>query len=147
MSTTTVKPFILGGMASLTAEVGESELATTTIVLRQPLTVYAFADTCRWPLCTQLSVRAKSELFKRIPWPLWLKGPQVILLLSDNYRDPIIRSSLILPGTFPIDTTKTRLQVQGQRLDRLNAQMRYRGMLHALLRITREEGFQALYKG
>lgn len=50
-------------------------------------------------------------------------------------------------GTFPIDTTKTRLQVQGQRLDRLNAQTRYRGMLHALLRITREEGFQALYKG
>lgn len=71
MSTTTVKPFILGGMASLTAEV----------------------------------------------------------------------------GTFPIDTTKTRLQVQGQRLDRLNTQTRYRGMLHALSRITQEEGFQALYKG
>lgn len=50
-------------------------------------------------------------------------------------------------GTFPIDTTKTRLQVQGQKLDVLNRQTRYRGMSHALLRISREEGFRALYKG
>lgn len=50
-------------------------------------------------------------------------------------------------GTFPLDTTKTRLQVQGQFLDRLCHQSRYRGMIHALYRISQEEGVRALYKG
>ncbi|XP_018584146.2 brain mitochondrial carrier protein 1 isoform X1 [Scleropages formosus] len=47
-------------------------------------------------------------------------------------------------GTFPIDLTKTRLQVQGQTHC---AEVRYRGMFHALLRIGREEGVRALYSG
>ena len=52
-------------------------------------------------------------------------------------------------GTFPLDTTKTRLMVQGQlqAADELCKQTRYRGMTHALLRIPREEGLTALYKG
>jgi solute carrier family 25 protein 14/30 len=50
-------------------------------------------------------------------------------------------------GTFPLDTTKTRLQVQGQQRDALCRQSRYRGMTHALLRIAREEGVSALYGG
>ena len=50
-------------------------------------------------------------------------------------------------GTFPIDTTKTRLQVQGQRKDIFCSSSRYRGMTHALLRISQEEGVKALYKG
>ncbi|XP_028671806.1 brain mitochondrial carrier protein 1 [Erpetoichthys calabaricus] len=50
-------------------------------------------------------------------------------------------------GTFPIDLTKTRLQVQGQTADAHYTQIRYKGMFHALLRIGREEGILALYSG
>lgn len=52
-----------------------------------------------------------------------------------------------LSGTFPIDTTKTRLQIQGQKLDGRFTVVRYNGMFHALSRITREEGVRALYSG
>ncbi|CAM4671355.1 unnamed protein product [Leuciscus chuanchicus] len=47
-------------------------------------------------------------------------------------------------GTFPIDLTKTRLQVQGQTHC---MEVRYRGMFHALFRIGSEEGVRALYSG
>ncbi|OXB57969.1 hypothetical protein ASZ78_004291 [Callipepla squamata] len=50
-------------------------------------------------------------------------------------------------GTFPIDLTKTRLQVQGQVNDAKYREIRYRGMMHALVRIFREEGLKALYSG
>lgn len=50
-------------------------------------------------------------------------------------------------GTFPIDTTKTRLQVQGQVIDAQLTNLKYRGMLHAFFRIFKEEGIQALYSG
>ncbi|RLW08430.1 hypothetical protein DV515_00003257 [Chloebia gouldiae] len=50
-------------------------------------------------------------------------------------------------GTFPIDLTKTRLQVQGQVNDAKYKEIRYRGMVHALVRICREEGLKALYCG
>lgn len=50
-------------------------------------------------------------------------------------------------GTFPIDTTKTRLQVQGQILDAQHAELKYRGMVDCLLKISRQEGFGALYAG
>uniref|UniRef100_UPI00358DE624 brain mitochondrial carrier protein 1-like n=1 Tax=Myxine glutinosa TaxID=7769 RepID=UPI00358DE624 len=50
-------------------------------------------------------------------------------------------------GTFPIDLTKTRLQVQGQTIDAQHRVLRYRGMFHALYRICQEEGFRALYSG
>lgn len=50
-------------------------------------------------------------------------------------------------GTFPIDTTKTRLQIQGQHSEQGAPRIRYRGMLHALLRISQEEGVKALYGG
>uniref|UniRef100_A0A6Q2X4R6 Solute carrier family 25 member 30 n=1 Tax=Esox lucius TaxID=8010 RepID=A0A6Q2X4R6_ESOLU len=50
-------------------------------------------------------------------------------------------------GTFPIDLTKTRLQVQGQVGDSKYTEIRYRGMLHAINRICREEGIRALYSG
>lgn len=51
-------------------------------------------------------------------------------------------------GTFPIDTTKTRLQIQGARSDggQIVAK-RYKGMIHALLKISSEEGVRALYFG
>lgn len=52
-----------------------------------------------------------------------------------------------LTGTFPIDLAKTRLQVQGQVGDSKYREIRYRGMLHAIMRIGREEGLRALYSG
>ncbi|XP_029648341.1 kidney mitochondrial carrier protein 1 isoform X1 [Octopus sinensis] len=50
-------------------------------------------------------------------------------------------------GTFPIDTTKTRLQVQGQVIDSRLTECKYRGMFHAFVRIFREEGLLAFYSG
>ncbi|XP_037678194.1 brain mitochondrial carrier protein 1 isoform X2 [Choloepus didactylus] len=50
-------------------------------------------------------------------------------------------------GTFPVDLTKTRLQVQGQSIDVRFKEIKYRGMFHALFRIYREEGILALYSG
>lgn len=50
-------------------------------------------------------------------------------------------------GTFPIDTTKTRLQIQGQKIDARYTELKYRGMSHAFFRILREEGALALYSG
>lgn len=52
-----------------------------------------------------------------------------------------------ISGTFPIDLAKTRLQVQGQVGDSKYREIRYRGMLHAIMRIGREEGPRALYSG
>ncbi|KAL1124085.1 hypothetical protein AAG570_001855 [Ranatra chinensis] len=50
-------------------------------------------------------------------------------------------------GTFPIDTTKTRLQVQGQKIDQKYAQLKYSGMTDAFVKITKYEGYRALYAG
>ncbi|KAK9304079.1 hypothetical protein QLX08_004452 [Tetragonisca angustula] len=50
-------------------------------------------------------------------------------------------------GTFPLDTTKTRLQIQGQKLDQKYAHLKYSGMIDALFQISRQEGFKALYSG
>ncbi|KNC84385.1 hypothetical protein SARC_03401 [Sphaeroforma arctica JP610] len=45
--------------------------------------------------------------------------------------------------TFPIDLTKTRLQLQSGS----GSGVQYRGMLHALYKISTEEGFRSLYNG
>ncbi|XP_066931049.1 brain mitochondrial carrier protein 1-like isoform X2 [Clytia hemisphaerica] len=50
-------------------------------------------------------------------------------------------------GTFPIDTTKTRLQVQGQVVNKSLSELKYRGMFHAMFRISKEEGLTALFNG
>ncbi|GAB0095475.1 Mitochondrial uncoupling protein Bmcp [Sergentomyia squamirostris] len=50
-------------------------------------------------------------------------------------------------GTFPIDTAKTRLQIQGQKFDDQFSRLQYRGMTHAFTKISQEEGFRALYSG
>jgi solute carrier family 25 protein 14/30 len=52
-----------------------------------------------------------------------------------------------ITGTFPIDTTKTRLQIQGQKIDSKHAEVRYRGMTDALLQISKQEGVRSLYSG
>lgn len=58
-----------------------------------------------------------------------------------------ISSVLAEVVTFPLDLTKTRLQIQGQVIESQHMQIRYRGVAHALGRILREEGFLALYSG
>ncbi|XP_019867523.1 mitochondrial uncoupling protein Bmcp [Aethina tumida] len=50
-------------------------------------------------------------------------------------------------GTFPIDVTKTRLQVQGQILDKQHATLKYTGMIDCFLKIAKQEGFASLYSG
>lgn len=50
-------------------------------------------------------------------------------------------------GTFPIDLAKTRLQVQGQKLDAKHSKLKYRGMLDVFFIIYREEGARSLYAG
>ncbi|XP_014235661.1 mitochondrial uncoupling protein Bmcp [Trichogramma pretiosum] len=50
-------------------------------------------------------------------------------------------------ATFPLDTTKTRLQIQGQKHDAKFSAIRYKGMTDALIKISREEGLRGLYAG
>ena len=103
----TAKPFLFGGIASLTAEVGKRSISIFVVELES------------------VFVGCWSVISKQLVYP----------------------SSLSPLGTFPLDTTKTRLQVQGQHMDVLCHSSRYRGMVHALFRISQEEGFVSLYKG
>ena len=48
--------------------------------------------------------------------------------------------------TYPIDLVKTRLQIQGQKIDKLSV-VKYRGMFHCFLVIVKEEGLGSLYSG
>lgn len=50
-------------------------------------------------------------------------------------------------GTFPIDTIKTRLQVQGQKFDGQFNKIKYRGLVDAFCQIYKQEGFFYLYSG
>lgn len=45
-------------------------------------------------------------------------------------------------GTFPVDTTKTRLQIQ----EGFHS-MKYKGMFDCGIKIFKEEGFRSLYNG
>lgn len=49
--------------------------------------------------------------------------------------------------TFPIDLVKTRLQVQGQKIDPNAAKIKYTGMFNCFKVVIKEEGFRALYGG
>ena len=55
--------------------------------------------------------------------------------------------ALFFKVTFPIDTTKTRLQIQGQCIDQSLQQIKYRGMTHCAFCMLRDEGPSALYSG
>lgn len=110
MSNVNWKPFVFGGLASVTAECGE------WWDVRQ-------GGQAAWITVIYLNLCAE--------------------LLSSKCST----SSCCVPGTFPIDLAKTRLQVQGQVGDSKYREIRYRGMLHAIVRIGREEGLRALYSG
>ena len=48
--------------------------------------------------------------------------------------------------TFPIDTVKTRLQLQGQVIDPRFTQLKYRGMAHCFYLVARDEGVTSIYR-
>lgn len=50
-------------------------------------------------------------------------------------------------ASYPIDTCKIRLQVQGQVTDDALTAIKYRGTLHTLISVCSEEGFFSLYNG
>lgn len=56
-------------------------------------------------------------------------------------------NSFSIIGTFPLDTTKTRLQIQGQKHDIRHSTLKYSGMVDALIQISKQEGVKALYSG
>ena len=58
-----------------------------------------------------------------------------------------IASMIAESFTFPIDLVKTRLQLQGQKHDIKNSKLKYRGLIHGLVTILREEGVRTLYNG
>ncbi|KAL5265122.1 hypothetical protein ACHWQZ_G006010 [Mnemiopsis leidyi] len=49
--------------------------------------------------------------------------------------------------TFPIDMSKTRLQIQGQVADARLSALKYRGMIHTLVTVGRQEGVMSLFTG
>lgn len=64
-----------------------------------------------------------------------------------SYPNLFYQYYLKILGTFPLDTTKTRLQVQGQKYDKRFSSLRYSGMIDALVQIPKQEGYKALYSG
>lgn len=49
--------------------------------------------------------------------------------------------------TFPVDTAKTRLQLQGQLRNKTWEKVRYRGTFHCIASIVKEEGLFSVYRG
>ncbi|XP_037909762.1 mitochondrial uncoupling protein 4 isoform X2 [Hermetia illucens] len=49
--------------------------------------------------------------------------------------------------TYPLDLTKTRLQIQGEMADKAMQKAPYRGMFATAMGIVREEGFFSLWRG
>lgn len=62
-------------------------------------------------------------------------------------NDNVLDNVFWLLGTFPVDTSKTRLQIQGQKSDAKHAKLKYRGMIDCIFKIIRYEGLNALYAG
>lgn len=113
------KPFVFGGLASVTAECGEMCVCSGH---------EGGTEGRSAPACLGLVLNCYN-------------------IGCDSYRWDNRCCSVFVAGTFPIDLAKTRLQVQGQVGDSKYREIRYRGMLHAMLRIGREEGLRALYSG
>ncbi|OXA50968.1 Kidney mitochondrial carrier protein 1 [Folsomia candida] len=86
-----------------------------------------------------MSPRSGGGVYREVSWRHFIYGGAA--------------SCLAECGTFPLDTTKTRLQIQGQQPTHLVSsgvspiRSNYSGMLDALVKIPREEGYLALYRG
>jgi solute carrier family 25 protein 14/30 len=66
--------------------------------------------------------------------------------LANHFTKAALNLSIFL-GTFPLDTTKTRLQIQGQKHDKKYSRLKYSGMIDALVKISKFEGLKGLYSG
>lgn len=49
--------------------------------------------------------------------------------------------------TIPIDTSKVRLQIQGENVSASGGKLQYRGMIQTIFRIAKHEGVKSLYSG
>ncbi|MEQ2264770.1 hypothetical protein XENORESO_019116 [Xenotaenia resolanae] len=129
------KPFIYGGMASIVAEFG---------FMYTWLPAY---EICGYILQQHLQSDDDSGLTGELmPLNRFEDHPEKTLV-NTPFKIQLhfnLCCYFLSSGTFPIDLTKTRLQVQGQSQ---YTEVRYRGMFHALFRIGKEEGIRALYSG
>lgn len=50
-------------------------------------------------------------------------------------------------ATFPLDTAKVRLQIQGEGSSKGSIQLKYRGMVGTMVTMARQEGIHSLYNG
>lgn len=133
------RPFIYGGIASVAAESGK-------IIFQVYFSYVLFYSTFE-----NLPITIRGWFFylfilikwKRCNFREW-KSEKIHFLCEYSFG---WLTNVFLTGTFPIDTTKTRLQVQGQTIDARLKEIKYRGMIHALKRIYAEEGVRALYSG
>lgn len=81
---------------------------------------------------------------------LWTKGEgTAVSLLALNWKPFVYRGLTTLAefSKFPVDLTKTRLQIQDQKNDANFKEIKYWAVLNVLVRIGREEGLKALYSG
>ncbi|KAJ1963501.1 hypothetical protein IWQ62_003192 [Dispira parvispora] len=125
---------------------------------RRPLTVSASSPTDPPPvLSVQASEISHSMSLSENARPDWENLPRAFPpTLSPNEPDPANRRSINSRGilvasavskliastmTYPHEVIRTRLQNQVQ------PPFRYRGILHAIVTIYREEGWRAFYKG
>lgn len=64
-----------------------------------------------------------------------------------TYAISVAAASVAETATYPLDLTKTRLQIQGEAASAAGKQMAYRGMLATATGIVKEEGFFKLFQG
>lgn len=144
------RPFIYGGIASVAAESGR------WCFIQMLIRLNFFLNNLIWIFWIFYSYFVTSNCKKNKIWFefCWIQKKMALFFYDFCVKPEFIRIywciqewCVLFAGTFPIDTTKTRLQVQGQTIDVRLKEIKYRGMVHALKRIYAEEGVRALYSG
>ncbi|KAG5675435.1 hypothetical protein PVAND_005339 [Polypedilum vanderplanki] len=64
-----------------------------------------------------------------------------------TYAISVAAACVAETATYPLDLTKTRLQIQGEAASAAGKQTAYRGMLATAMGIVKEEGFFKLFRG
>uniref|UniRef100_A0A1B0FYA3 Uncharacterized protein n=1 Tax=Phlebotomus papatasi TaxID=29031 RepID=A0A1B0FYA3_PHLPP len=75
----------------------------------------------------------------------------VVSVIAANMAELVLPDDCVVAVTYPLDLTKTRLQIQGEAAvsegSRIVTRTQYRGMLATALGIVREEGALKLWQG